>query len=54
MMSQTISEIIEKVKADMCDHYCIYTHQPLPDGRSEDWLLEDDDSPCKKCPLLRL
>ena len=51
---KSITETIEEVKEDMCSHYCRYPFEPIPEGRTEDWLLEDEDSPCQKCPLNRL
>ena len=42
---QTIPEIIEEVKTEMCDHYCKY-----PDVLPEDVLWSN----CEKCPLGRL
>ena len=42
---QTISEIVEEVKTEMCDEYCKY-----PDVLEEDVLW----STCEKCPLGRL
>ena len=43
---QTISEIIEEVKTDICDNYCKYPNEI----RDEDELYDI----CKKCPLVRL
>lgn len=53
-MSKTISEQIEDIKSNMCDNYCKYSNAPTPEGKSENWLFEDDDSPCKTCPLCEL
>lgn len=50
----SITEQIEDIKQRMCDKYCIYSHQPIPEGKDEDWLYEDDDSPCSTCPLNEL
>ena len=47
----SISEIIEEVKTEMCDHYCKYTEQFDAEGNIED-LFESDI--CKNCPLCRL
>ena len=44
----TITEQLDKIKEDICDHYCKY---PEMDGKEDDWLLMDEDSPCKNCPL---
>lgn len=49
-----VTDILEHVKEDMCDGYCKYHSQETPEGKSEDWLLEDADSPCVTCPLNRL
>lgn len=51
---KSVTGMIEEVKEDMCNHYCKYSAAPIPEGRTEDWLLEDEDSPCNKCPLNRL
>lgn len=50
----SILETLEDVKQRMCDGYCKYAHSPVPEGKSEDWLFEDDDSPCINCPLNEL
>ena len=41
---------IEKEKARMCDEYCRYPREPIPEGKDEWWLLAAG-SPCEKCPL---
>ena len=46
----TISEQIESIKERVCDCICKYTVMPIPEGKNDDWLF-DDDSPCKDCPL---
>lgn len=43
---QTIPEIIEEVKIDICDNYCKY-----PNEIKDDEELNDI---CEKCPLGRL
>ena len=53
-MAQTITEILEDVKEKMCNDYCKYPNQPTPEGKDEDWLFEDEESPCVKCPLNQL
>lgn len=53
-MEESITEILEQVKYQMCDKYCRWSTGPIPDGKDEDWLLEDPDSPCNGCPLNRL
>lgn len=50
----SVTELIEKVKEDMCNDYCKYSNAPIPEGKTEDWLYEDKDSPCNDCPLNRL
>lgn len=43
---QTIPQIIEEVKTEMCDHYCKYPNE-----------IKDDEELCDicgKCPLGRL
>jgi len=42
---QTISEIVEEVKTEICDNYCKY-----PDILPEEVLWSE----CEKCPLGRL
>lgn len=51
---KTITQQIEDICTEICDHYCKYPCQPIPDGKDEDWLMTDDDSPCINCPLNRL
>lgn len=48
-----ITEILEEVKEEMCDKYCIYPKQPIPEGKTENGLFEED-SPCNNCPLNQL
>lgn len=43
---QTISEIIEEVKCDICDNYCKY-----PDVLDDEEVLTGT---CEQCPLGRL
>lgn len=50
----TICQQIERVVEDMCNNYCKWPTQPIPEGKTEDWLLEDEDSPCENCPLNQL
>ena len=50
----SISEQIEKVKEKMCDSYCKYPCMAPPEGKDEDWLYMDEDSPCNSCPLCDL
>lgn len=53
MEQLSISQQIEQIKEEMCDKYCRYPQDPIPEGKDEDWLFEED-SPCSKCPLDRL
>lgn len=48
---KTVMQIIDKVIDSMCDEYCRFPREPIPEGKSEGWLIEDPDSPCDKCPL---
>lgn len=52
---KTITQELEDICNQMCDSYCRYTClvEP-PEGKDENWLTEDDDSPCNTCPLSRL
>ena len=45
---KTVSEIIEEIKAEICDDYCKYPKK----YKDEDALLESDT--CNRCPLNRL
>lgn len=49
----SITEQIEEIKSEICDKYCKYPNQPIPEGKDEDWLF-DDDGPCMNCPLNKL
>lgn len=49
-----ISETIEKTREIICNDYCKYPCQPVPDGKDQDWLYTDEDSPCMQCPLNEL
>lgn len=49
-MEKSISEIIEEVKADICDHYCKW-----PDTWDEEEQGETlEDGKCVSCPLSKL
>lgn len=50
----TVAGILEQVISDFCDNYCKYPNMPIPEGKNKDWLIEDEDSPCRKCPCERL
>lgn len=47
----SITEIIEDVKADICNNYCKYPH--IFDEESEGCELCESDI-CQNCPLVRL
>lgn len=47
----SITEIIEDVKADICNNYCKYPH--IFDEESEGCELCESDI-CRNCPLGRL
>lgn len=50
-----LNEQIEAAKIKFCDELCIYTHNAIPEGKDEDWLINDDDSPCNTiCPFSEL
>ena len=51
MEKKSISDQIEEVKEAMCNKYCKYSEMEPPEGKGEDWLYTDDESPCQKCPL---
>lgn len=51
---KTITEIIEEVCNNMCNDFCRYTCMEPPEGKDDNWLTEDDDSPRNECPLNRL
>ena len=46
---KTVTDILEEVKQEMCDGYCI--HPTQVDSRED---LFADDSPCTECPLTKL
>lgn len=49
MSTQTVSDIIEEVKAEICDEYCKYP--VIYKDMDEDEFIEKI---CGKCPLERL
>ena len=49
-----INDVITSVVEQMCENYCKYPLMDPPEGHTDDWLMDDDDSPCKTCPLNRL
>ena len=48
---QTVTKILNKIVEHMCDEYCRFPREPIPEGKDEGWLTEGPDSPCNKCPL---
>lgn len=52
--NKSVTEIMEEVRDEICNHYCKYPIQPIPEGKTEDWLFDDPDSPCQNCLLDRL
>lgn len=50
----TVTEILEEVVNEMCDKYCRFPREPIPEGKDEGWLQDDPESPCNDCPLFRL
>lgn len=51
---QEYIEAVDKVCKRMCDEYCKWPNEPIPEGKEEGWLQEDEDSPCKSCPLIEV
>ena len=54
MNDMTITKQLEQIVEEMCDKYCRFPKEPILEGKTEDWLIEDDESPCRNCPLNRL
>ena len=52
-MENEIKKICEEVAAEICDKYCKYPTMPIPEGKTEDWLMEDGGH-CENCPLNRI
>ncbi len=52
--SKTITKMLEDIAQEMCEGFCKYTAMEPPEGKDEDWLVNDDESPCGMCPLNRL
>ncbi len=50
----SIVETLELVETEICDSYCKFPTMTPPEGKDENWLTEDKDSPCNSCPLRRL
>ena len=49
---KTITQQIHDIAGEFCNKYCKYPELPIPEGKDENWLMEDDDSPCNTCPLV--
>ena len=49
--TQTIPAILAEIAEQMCTTRCKWPEMEIPDGRSIDWLVDDNDSPCNTCPL---
>jgi hypothetical protein len=49
--TKTLIEIVEQVKADMCDRYCKWPDQYKGDENAYDRMI---DEKCEHCPLNRL
>lgn len=49
-----VTDILEEVIEAMCDRYCHFPSDPVSEGKDEDWLSFDSDSPCNTCPLNKL
>ena len=47
----SVPEILEHIAGMMCDYYCRFPNEPIPEGKDENWLIEDEDSPCNDCPI---
>lgn len=50
MKDKTISQIIEEVTSEICDHYCKY----MRNNCLEEELVEILDKYCSNCPLNKL
>lgn len=48
-----LNSLVEAVQQEMCDNFCKYPEMQPPEGKDENWLVEDG-SPCEKCPLNNL
>ena len=51
---ETISKQLEKIASEICDKFCKYPDQPIPEGKEPDWLITDPESPCNNCPLMKI
>ena len=51
---KTISKELDEICQTMCDSYCKYPSMEPPEGKDENWLTDDDESPCNMCPMMRL
>lgn len=48
---KSITDILDEAKTKMCNQYCRYPFMQAPEGKDEDWLVTDPNSPCMNCPL---
>ena len=53
-MDKKVTEVLTEVVEEFCQHYCKYPEMETPEGKSDDWLTEDEDSPCNNCPFMRI
>lgn len=37
---KSVAQIMEEVIEDMCDHYCKWPNEPIPEGKTDDWLID--------------
>ncbi len=50
----TITQQIERIKEEICNKYCKWPEKEPPEGKTEEWLYEDEDGPCNSCPFNQL
>lgn len=48
---QELETLIDEVAKDICDNYCKY---PLMQWPTENYLTDDENSPCYRCLLNKL
>lgn len=53
-MKKTVIKLLEDIASEFCDKYCKYTSAPVPEGKTENWLYEDENSPCNSCPINKM
>lgn len=51
MKEKTISQLLEEVANEICDHYCKYPMLYTSDNESVELLVEEH---CAECPLNRI